>query len=55
MKIFKIFKKDMALDLVSMGNKIIYTEPNKKKNWLIVFCFEDNEQLHVDINKLMKI
>ena len=53
MKIFKIFKREIALKLISMGNKLIYTEPNKKKYWLVVFCFEDTDKLHEDINKII--
>ena len=29
-------------------NKLIYTEQNKKKPWLKVFCFIDTEKLHKD-------
>lgn len=54
MEIFKVFKREMALDLITMGNNLIYTEPNRQKSWLVVFCFEDTEKLHEDISKIMK-
>lgn len=50
MEIFKVFKRKIALELVAKGNNLIYTEPNRKKMWLSVFCFEDNEKLHEDFN-----
>jgi len=55
MKIFKIFKREIALNLISMGNKLIYTEPNRRKNWLVVFCFEDTDKLHNDLTDINNI
>lgn len=52
MNIFKIFKRESALKLIAMGNNLIYTEPNKKKPWLVVFCFEDNDKLHEDFSSI---
>lgn len=52
MEIFKVFKRKIALELAAKGNKIIYTEPNRKKTWLSVFCFEDNDKLHKDFNTI---
>lgn len=54
MKIFKIFKRDLALQLIVEGNRLIYTEPNKTKKWLVVFCFEDTSNLRKDIEKITK-
>jgi hypothetical protein len=54
MQIFKIFKRDIALSLISKGNRLIYTESNRKKNWLRVFCFEDTSKLHEDLTNYNK-
>ena len=50
MEIYKVFSRNKALKLIALGNRLIYTEPNKKKNWLSVFCFEDTDKLHKDWN-----
>ena len=47
-KIFKVYKLKQALNLIDKGNKLIYTEQNKKKPWLKVFCFIDTAKLHKD-------
>ncbi|MDU5207921.1 DUF5659 domain-containing protein [Clostridium perfringens] len=52
MKVFKIFKRQIAFTLIESGNKLIYTEPNYKKKNFSVFCFEDTEKLRKDINEL---
>lgn len=52
MNIFKIFKKEHALKLITMNNNLVYTEPNRKKPWLVVFCFEDTEKLHKDFTSI---
>lgn len=48
MKTKKVFKKNIALGLIARGNKVLYTEPNYKKNWLVVFIFEDTDKLEAD-------
>lgn len=52
MKVFKIFKRQIAFTLIENGNKLIYTEPNYKKKNFVVFCFEDTTKLRKDINEL---
>lgn len=54
MKIYKIFSKNKALELISMGNRNIYTEPNWRRPWFVVFCFEDTSKLHDDITLIDK-
>ena len=52
MDIQKIFSKKVAIKLVSMGNQILYTEPNKKFPKLKVFCFVNTDKLNNDWNSL---
>ena len=52
MNIFKVFKRESALKLIAKGNNLIYTEPNRNKNWLVVFCFEDTTKLRQDFTNL---
>lgn len=48
MLIKKVFSRNMAIQLVSMGNKILYTEENYKNRDLKVFCFINTEKLNND-------
>lgn len=48
MDVKKVFSKDKAIQLVSMGNKILYTEDNYKNNKLKVFCFINTDKLNED-------
>jgi hypothetical protein len=48
----KIFKKSIAIELMCNGFEFTHTEPNYKKNWLTVFCFEESTEL---LNKLTEI
>lgn len=52
MSIKKVFSKDKAIQLVSMGNKILYTEDNYKNSKLKVFCFINTDKLNKDWAKL---
>lgn len=52
MDIKKVFSKNKAIQLVNMGNKILYTEDNLKNNKLKVFCFIDSDKLNNDWEKL---
>jgi len=52
MKIKKIFKRDIAFQLIAIGHNLIYTEPNHMKKWLSVFCFEETDALLKDLTKL---
>lgn len=51
-KIKKIFSKKIAIQLIANNNKLIYTEPNRYKNWLSVFCFKETPNL---LNQLTKL
>lgn len=53
-KIKKIFTLDLALKLLDMGNKLIYSEPNKKFPQFQVFAFKDTEKLRKDWNTINK-
>ena len=48
MKIKKVFKLSKATELISMGNKVKYTEPNRKIPFFTVFCFENTNKLQND-------
>ncbi len=52
MKIKKIFKREIALQLISMGHQLIYTEPNRQIKNFVVFCFEEDNKLLNDLTKL---
>jgi hypothetical protein len=52
MKIFKVFRRDWALTCVTKGCNLVYTEPNRKKVYLSVFCFEDTSELRKIITEL---
>ncbi|MBU3098725.1 MULTISPECIES: hypothetical protein [Clostridium] len=41
----KIFKKSIAIELICNGENLLYTEQNRLKSWLTVFCFEETEEL----------
>lgn len=53
MDIKKVFSKNKAIQLVNMGNNILYTEENAKDKKLKVFCFVNTEKLNSDW-KLLK-
>ena len=52
MGIKKVFSKRKAIQLLQMGNKILYTEDNFKNNKLKVFCFLNTDKLNSDWVKL---
>jgi hypothetical protein len=54
MKIKKIFKREIALQLISLDNNLIYTEPNREKIWFSVFCFECTDKLLKDLSDITK-
>lgn len=54
MEIKKIFKREIALELITKGHKLIYTEPNRNKRDFSVFCFEETDELLEDLTKLTK-
>lgn len=53
MDIKKVFSKNKAIQLLNMGNKILYTEENAKNSKLKVFCFLNTAKLNEDWLKLM--
>lgn len=54
MEIKKIFKRSIALDLISKGHKLMYTEPNSDVPRFSVFCFIKTSELLEDLTKLTK-
>lgn len=54
MKIKKIFSRKIALQLISNGNNLIYTEQNRYKHRLSVFCFEETQNLLNQLTELTK-
>lgn len=54
MKIKKIFKREIALELVSLGHQLIYTEPNRNRRDFSVFCFVETDELLEDLTKLTR-
>jgi hypothetical protein len=52
MKIKKIFSREIALKLMANNNKLLYTEQNRNKPWLVVFCFEETNTLLHELSTL---
>ena len=52
MEIKKVFSKNKAIQLLNMGNKILYTEDNLKNRKLKVFCFLNTDKLNKDWKNL---
>lgn len=52
MDIKKVFSRDKAIQLVNMGNTILYTEDNYKDKNLKVFCFINSNKLNEDWKNL---
>ena len=52
MNIYKIFSKRVAIELLNNGNRILYTEENKKYPKLKVFCFIKTDKLIKDFNNM---
>jgi len=48
----KIHSKKIALQLIRKGHDFIYGEPHANKSTLIVFFFEETEQLKADLNEI---
>ena len=41
----KIFSKSIAVQLIVLGNELLYTEPNRLKHNLSVFVFNETKEL----------
>jgi hypothetical protein len=52
MLIKKIFKKKIAIELMIKKHNLVYTEPNRLKPWLSVFCFQETDSLLQDLTKI---
>lgn len=52
MEIKKVFSRNMAIQLLNMGNKILYTEENYKNKNFKVFCFVNTDKLNKDWKKI---
>lgn len=52
MDIKKVFSKNIAIQLVNMGNKILYTEDNRDDDRFKVFCFINTEKLNNDWKRI---
>lgn len=48
----KIFKKQIAVELLVRKHELVYTEPNLKKPWLTVFCFRETVNLLSDLTQI---
>ena len=48
----KVYSLDKALQLKTLGNEWLFTEPNKKKPNFKVFIFENTKKLNEDWKKL---
>ena len=52
MEIKKVFSRSKAIQLLNMGNNILYTEDNYKDSKLKVFCFVNTDKLNSDWKKI---
>lgn len=52
MGIKKVYSMDKAIQLVNMGNSILYDEENYKNKKLKVFCFINTDKLNKDWKNL---
>lgn len=52
---FRIFKRQLALDLRKAGFKIVRVEPNEKKPFLDTYYFEDTETFRQALTNLTKL
>lgn len=48
----KIFKKQIAVQLLKNGHILLYTEPNYKKTHFSVFVFENTPELLKDLTQI---
>ncbi|MEB4859747.1 MULTISPECIES: DUF5659 domain-containing protein [Priestia] len=54
MKLRRIFKKSLAVELMNMGHHLINLEPNYKHHRFVVYVFEDTPQLDADLSKFKR-
>jgi hypothetical protein len=54
MKVRRIFKKSLAVELMSMGHNLINLEPNYKHKKFVVYVFEDTPQLDHELSKFKR-
>lgn len=52
MVIKKIFSKQIAIKLMVGGFNLVFTEENRLKKWLTVFCFEETPELLEELTKI---
>lgn len=52
MKIKKIFSKQIAIQLMVGGFNLVFTEENRLKKWLTVFCFEETPELLEELTNI---
>ena len=52
MELKKIFSRKISIELVKLGNTLMYTEENHNKEGLKVFLFIETEKLLKDLSKL---
>lgn len=52
METYKVFKLDLAVQLIRMGNEVVKTEPNLKNPKYAVFIFKATKKLFTDIDSL---
>jgi hypothetical protein len=54
MKIFKVFKKSIALKLISQGYILEDIQPLSYKPWFSVFLFKDSNEIRNDFERIQK-
>lgn len=54
MKIFKVFKKSIALKLIAQGHILEDIQPLSYKPWFSVFLFKDSKKIREDFEVIQK-
>lgn len=52
MKIFKVFKKSIALKLIAQGYILEDIQPLSYKPWFSVFLFKDSNEIRSDFERI---
>lgn len=52
MKLFRIFNKRIAMELIKRGYHVVDCYINRTNDKLIVFCFNDSKEIHEEFNKI---
>lgn len=52
MELKKIFSRKISIELIKLGNQLMYTEDNHNKQGLKVFLFIETDKLLQDLSRI---